>query len=63
MIEVNVRSTFPNTEVAEYVIDTNAVFNDQGDVTVLVSTDGSRYTVRGDSFDKTFSALDSDNAR
>ena len=58
-----VSTTDPNTELAEYEIDANAVFNDQGDVTVLVSTDGARYTVRGNSFDKTFSALDSDNAR
>jgi len=40
-----------------------AVYNDQGNVTVLVSSDGSRYTVIGDSFGKTFSARDGDNAR
>ena len=40
-----------------------AVFDAQGDVTVLVSRDGSRYTVTGREFSLTFSARDVDNAR
>ena len=40
-----------------------AVFNAQGDVTVLVSSNGDRYTVTGRTFSKTFSARDSDNDR
>ena len=40
-----------------------AVFNNQGNVTVLVSMDGSRYTVIGDSFAKTFSTIDAENQR
>ena len=40
-----------------------AIFNDQGNVTVLVSKDGSRYTVIGASFAKTFSTGDADNQR
>jgi len=40
-----------------------AVFNNQRNVTVLVSNDGSRYTVIGDSFNKTFSAKDAYNQR
>ncbi len=46
-----------------FTVSDVAVFNNQGNVTVLVSVDGSRYTVIGDSFAKTFSAVDSDNAR
>ncbi len=38
-----------------------AVFNNQGNLTVLISHDGNRYTVIGDSFAKTFSAKDTDN--
>ena len=38
-----------------------AVYNKQGDVMVLVSKDGSRYTVYGNSFMHTFSAKDEDN--
>ena len=38
-----------------------AVFNDAGHVTVLVGKDGSRYTVRGNDFEKSFSSRDSDN--
>jgi len=38
-----------------------AVYNKQGDVMVLVSNDGSRYTVYGNSFTNTFSAKDEDN--
>ena len=56
----------PNSEASDpavFTVNPNAVFNDQGDVTVLVSTDGRRYTVRGKSFIKTFSAVDADNAR
>ncbi len=44
-------------------MDSEAVFNSQGNVTVLVSRDGTRYTVVGDGFVKTFSAVDSDNQR
>ena len=40
-----------------------AVFNAQGDVTVLVSSNGERYTVTGSTFSKTFSARDVDNDR
>lgn len=39
----------------------DAVYNNRGDITVLVSKDGSRYTVYGDSFTRTFSAKDEDN--
>ncbi len=39
----------------------NAIFNNQGDITVLVSKDGSRYTVYSDSFTRTFSSKDEDN--
>ncbi len=38
-----------------------AVFNKQGNVMILVSTDGNRYTVVGASFSKTFSAKDGGN--
>ena len=41
-----------------FTVETTAVFNNQGDVTVVVSTDGSWCTVRG----KTFGALDSAKA-
>ena len=41
----------------------NAVFNQQGDVTVLVSPKGDRYTVTGKTFTETFSAVDTDNLR
>ncbi len=44
-----------------YRHDPAAVFNARGTITVLVSTDGTKYTVLGDSFSKTFSAKDSDN--
>ena len=47
----------------EFTASTAATFNAQGDVTVLVSPDGDRYTVTGMTFSKTFSALDADNAR
>ena len=46
-----------------FTISDEAVFNNQGNVTVLVSTDGGRYTVRGGSFSRTFSAADNDNQR
>ena len=46
-----------------YTPSTEAIFNNQGDITVLVSPDGSRYTVTGESFSKTFSAKDNDNTR
>ena len=46
-----------------FSVDGNAVFNDQGDVTVLVSGEGSRHTVVGRGFDKTFSAVDGENRR
>ena len=47
----------------DFVVLNTAVFNDQGNVTVLVSSDGSRYTVIGSSFARTFSARDTDNRR
>ena len=47
----------------QFTASTAATFNAQGDVTVLVSPDGDRYTVTGKTFSKTFSALDADNAR
>ncbi len=47
----------------KFTVDSEAVFNSQGNVTVLVSRDGTRYTVVGDGFVKTFSAVDSDNQR
>lgn len=40
-----------------------AVFDNQGDVTILVSRDGARYTVTGRGFSKTFSSVDIDNPR
>lgn len=40
-----------------------AVFNAQGDVIVLVSSNGERYTVTGSTFSKMFSARDVDNDR
>jgi hypothetical protein len=42
---------------------TEAIFNNQGNVTVTVSRDGSHYTVISGSFAKTFSSSDSDNQR
>ena len=51
------------TEDDAFTILESAVFNSQGNVTVLVSKDGSRYTVIGDSFAKTFSSMDTDNQR
>lgn len=44
-------------------VSDTAVFNNQGNVTVLVSADGGRYTVRSGSFSRTFSAIDTDNQR
>lgn len=44
-----------------YIPSDEAVFHNQGNVEILVSVDGSRYTVRGDSFAKTFSAVDASN--
>jgi competence protein ComEC len=55
---------FPDAKVTDddgYVASTEAVFNAQGSVTILVSVDGARYTVRGAGFDKTFSSADADN--
>lgn len=46
-----------------FVASTDAIFNDQGNITILVSKDGSRYTVVGASFAKTFSTIDTDNQR
>ncbi len=40
-----------------------AIFNNQGNVTVLVARDGSRYTVIGGSFARTFSSEDGENQR
>jgi hypothetical protein len=47
----------------DYPMSDDAVFNDQGDVIVLVAVDGNRYTVKGKTFNKTFSTVDSDNQR
>jgi len=44
-----------------FTVEAAAVFNNQGNVTILVSIDGSKYTVMGGSFDKTFSAKDDEN--
>ena len=41
----------------------DAVLNEQGDVTILVSREGDRYTVTGNTFSKTFSAVDKHNVR
>ena len=41
--------------------DPTATFNAQGNLAVLVSTDGNRYTVIGDSFARTFSSSDQNN--
>ncbi len=46
-----------------FVVSTDAVFNNQGTVTILVSADGARYTVVGGTFMRTFSASDVDNER
>ena len=46
-----------------FTVDPDAVFNNRGDVTILVSQNGDRYTVIGDSFGKTFSAVDAQNQR
>ncbi len=46
-----------------FIVDSSAVHNKQGDVSILVSPDGKRYTVTGSSFSKTFSANDGDNVR
>lgn len=46
-----------------YDHDQHAVFNMQGDITILVSEDGARYTVSSTDFNKTFSSVDSQNAR
>jgi len=51
------------TEDDSFIPSDEAVFNDQGNVTILVSADGTRYTVIGNSFAKTFSAKDADNQR
>jgi competence protein ComEC len=57
-------SSETDTDTPEnFVVNSAAVFNDQGDVTVMVSRDGSRDTVLGRSFTKTFSAKDADNQR
>ena len=46
-----------------FIPSPDAVFNAAGDVTVLVSANGTRYTVTGKAFSETFSSLDADNAR
>ena len=56
-------SATPDDDPVAFTVNPAAVFNKQGDVTVLVSKDGNRYTVTGASFAKTFSAKDSDNQR
>ncbi len=49
------------TECKDFVPSASAVFNNQGNITVLISPDGNRYTVIGAKFNKTFSAKDEDN--
>jgi competence protein ComEC len=59
-------NTFTGSSHSEddgYTPSTSAVFNNQGNVTILVSPDGSRYTVFGGTFQRTFSAVDQDNHR
>lgn len=51
------------SEDDDFTISDSIVFNNQGNVTILVSSDGGRYTVFGNSFAKTFSADDSQNQR
>ncbi len=46
-----------------FTVSGDAVFNNQGNITVLVSKDGSYYTVIGGSFAKTFSSIDDNNKR
>ena len=46
-----------------FVVSDEATFDEQGRITVLVSPDGARYTVRGATFDRTFSSVDTDNVR
>ena len=46
-----------------YTPSGEAIFNNQGNVTILVSRNGDRYTVIGGSFARTFSANDSANGR
>ena len=56
----------PNTDTDDpgfFSVNQNAVVHNQGNVTILVSLDGRRYTVIGDSLGKTFSAVDADNQR
>lgn len=44
-------------------VSDEAVFNDQGNIVILVSADGEKYTVLGGSFSKTFDSKDSANIR
>ena len=44
-------------------MDDEAAFDEQGNVAVVVSPDGSHYTVTSSGFDRTFSAVDSANQR
>lgn len=46
-----------------FTVDPDAVFNNRGDAAILVLQDGDRYTVIGDSFGQTFSAMDAQNQR
>ena len=46
-----------------YNANPDAVFNEVGQVVITVHQDGTRYTVRADTFVRTFSAVDSDNQR
>ncbi len=54
-------SRTPLDDTGVFTVNESVVFNDQGNVTILVSCDGRRYTVMGDSFAGTFSAVDADN--
>ena len=46
-----------------YTPSDEAIFNNQGNVTIFVSHVGDRYTVIGGSIARTFSANDADNQR
>ena len=51
------------TDDDAFTVNEAGVFNDQGNVTILVSPDGFRYTVIAGSFAKTFTSSDSLNQR
>ena len=49
------------TEDDQFTVPAGSVFENQGNVTIVVSLDGGRYTVRGGSLVRTFSSVDADN--